>query len=135
MTGAAKGSKEPSLPNAVPQHLASAEKIALRDRPNAVIRRMLLSLCCGPSDQPFAAGAKSEAARTHATRTKRPFRSMGTKPFHLTIVLSKALASPEKVCFSRLDRMLKHPKNVRRADLAPEILIGDAYRTVRTEHT
>lgn len=29
--------------------------------------------------------------------------------------------------------MLKHPKNVRRADLAPEILIGDAYRTVRTE--
>jgi hypothetical protein len=30
---AAKVSKEPSLPNAVPQHFASAEKLVLRGRP------------------------------------------------------------------------------------------------------
>lgn len=40
-----------------------------------VIRGMILSLRCGPSDLPFAAGAKSEAARTHATRDKPDLRS------------------------------------------------------------
>jgi hypothetical protein len=54
---AANGSKEPSLPNAVLQHFASAEKLALLGLPKAAFQQPPRMLRCGPSKRPLVHGA------------------------------------------------------------------------------
>lgn len=46
---AAKEEKEPSLPNAVLQHFASAKKLALRDRPIAAVSHLISMLRLQPA--------------------------------------------------------------------------------------
>jgi hypothetical protein len=73
------GREEPSLPNAVPQHFASAEKLVLRGRPIADIDHPSAMLRCGPPFRPFAATAKYDVWRTHSLRTKRPSKANFTR--------------------------------------------------------